>query len=97
MTLSRSDKRCIIDQESDVRTDTRGGPLSRRSLIRWLLGFSVVSMLGGVLTPVVGYRWPTARARSNQGGRTLVGAESDFSLNSGRVVPVNDEPVINAP
>jgi hypothetical protein len=66
----------------------------RRSLIRWLLGFSLVSTLGGVLTPVVGYLWPPARARSSEGGRTLVGAVSDFPLNSGTVVSVNDEPVI---
>jgi hypothetical protein len=72
-----------MDQESDVRTSTRGRPLPRRSLIRWLLGFSVVSTLGGVLTPVVGYLWPPARARSSEGGRTLVGAVSDFPLNSG--------------
>jgi cytochrome b6-f complex iron-sulfur subunit len=83
-----------MDQKSDVRTGTRGRPLPRRSAIRWLLGFSLVSTLGGVLTPVVGYLWPPARARSSEGGRTLVGTVSDFPLNSGTVVSVNDEPVI---
>jgi cytochrome b6-f complex iron-sulfur subunit len=83
-----------MGHKSDVRTGTRGRPLHRRSLIRWLLGFSVVSTLGGVLTPVVGYLWPPARARSSEGGRMLVGAVSDFPLNSGTVVSVNDEPVI---
>ena len=83
-----------MDQKSDVRTDTRGGPLPRRSVIRWLLGFSLVSTLGGVQTPVVGYLWPPVRARSSEGGRTLVGAVSDFPIDSGAVVSINDEPVI---
>ena len=68
--------------------------MTRRRLIRWLLGFSAISTLGGVLTPILGYLWPPARAHSSKGGRTLVGAVSDFPLNSGAVVPVNDEPVM---
>ena len=47
-----------------------------------------------MLTPVVGYLWPPARARSSEGRRTLVGTVSDLALNSGTVVPANDEPVI---
>ena len=69
-------------------------PITRRKLIGWLLGFSVLSTLGGVLTPIVGYLWPPLRAQSNKGERTLVGAVGDFPLNSGKVVSVNDEPVI---
>lgn len=69
--------------------------MSRRLFIRWLLGFSVVSTLGGVLTPIVGYLWPPARASSSgKGGRILVGTVDDFPLNSGKVVVSNDKPVI---
>lgn len=67
---------------------------TRRQVIGWLLGFSVVSTLGGVLTPIIGYLWPPARARTSKGGRTLVGMINDFPLNSGQVMSVNDEPVI---
>jgi cytochrome b6-f complex iron-sulfur subunit len=81
-----------------MKTDMPAGMdetrVSRRRLIRWLLGFSVASTLGGVLTPIVGYLWPPARAQSNKGERTLVGTANDFPLNSGKVLSVNDEPVI---
>ncbi len=83
-----------MDQDLKIQSVTDGTPVSRRSLIRWLLGFSVVGTLGGVLTPIVGYLWPPARAQSNKGERALMGPVSDFPVNSGKVTPVNDEPVI---
>ncbi len=81
-------EKCEAQSEMDKTSTTR------RSLIRWLLGLSVVSTLGGVLTPIIGYLWPPARAQSNRGERTLVGTLDDFPLNSGTVVSVNYEPVI---
>lgn len=78
-----------LDKQTEKET-----PLTRRRLIRWLLGFSVASTLGGVLTPIIGYLWPPARAQSSKGGRTLVGTVNDFPLNSGKVLSVNDEPAI---
>lgn len=84
-----------MDEKFERQTATNETPLTRRRLIGWLLGLSVVSTLGGVLIPVISYLWPsTVEARSGKGGRTLVGAVSDFPLNSGKVVSVNDEPVI---
>jgi cytochrome b6-f complex iron-sulfur subunit len=83
-----------VDQNFERQTTTDETSVTRRTLIRWLLGFSVVGTLGGVLTPIIGYLWPPARAQSNKGERTLVGAVSDFPVNSGKVTPVNDEPVI---
>jgi cytochrome b6-f complex iron-sulfur subunit len=83
-----------MDDKPEVFTSVPEKPITRRNFIRWLLGFSVLSTLGGVLTPIVGYLWPPLRAQSNKGERTLVGAVGDFPLNSGKVVSVNDEPVI---
>ncbi len=83
-----------MDKKFEMQTKIEAAEMTRRHLIRWLLGFSVVSTLGGVLTPIVSYLWPSARASSSEGGRTLVGEVSDFPLNSGTVVPVNDKPVI---
>jgi cytochrome b6-f complex iron-sulfur subunit len=83
-----------MDQKPEMQTGMDDTPITRRRLIQLLLGFSVVSTLGGVLTPVVGYLWPPARAQSNKGERTLVGTVDDFPVNSGMVVSVNDEPVI---
>ena len=83
-----------MDQKPEMQTSMDDTSMTRRRLIHWLLGFSVVSTLGGVLTPVLGYLWPPARAQSNKGERTLVGTVDDFPLNGGTVTPVNDEPVI---
>ncbi len=84
-----------MDEQFQLQTNSEEVQMSRRRFIRWLLGFSVVSTLGGVLTPIIGYLWPPARASgSGAGGRTLVGTVDDFPLNSGKVVAVNNEPVI---
>ena len=68
--------------------------VSRRRLITNLLGFSIVATLGGVLTPVIGYLWPPNRASQAGGGRVQVGTSADFPAGQGKVVPVNDQPVI---
>lgn len=84
-----------MDKQFERQTTIEEAQITRRRFIRWLLGFSVVSTLGGVLTPIIGYLWPPARAgSSSKGGRTWVGTMNDFPLNSGKVVTVNDEPVI---
>ena len=68
--------------------------VSRRRLITYLLGFSVVATLGGVLTPIAGYLWPPSRASVGGSGRVQVGTTADFPAGQGKVVPVNDKPVI---
>jgi cytochrome b6-f complex iron-sulfur subunit len=78
-----------------MQPETNQTRLTRRRFIGWLLGFSVISTLAGVLAPITGYLWPpVVAARGSEGGRTLVGTVNDFPLNSGKVVSVNDEPVI---
>jgi cytochrome b6-f complex iron-sulfur subunit len=67
---------------------------ARRRFLRWLLRFSVMSTLLGVATPVLSYLWPPAQAGGNSGGRVLVGAVTDFPVNTGKVVPVGNKPVI---
>lgn len=83
-----------MDQNNEKQSGLDEFRTSRRRFIHWLLGFSVVSTLGGVLTPIAGYLWPSAQDSGRKGGRTLVGAVADFPLNSGTVISVNDEPVI---
>ena len=68
--------------------------VSRRRVIGGLLGFSILATLGGVFTPIVGYLWPPSRASAGGGGRTEVGTTADFPVGQGKVVPVNDQPVI---
>jgi cytochrome b6-f complex iron-sulfur subunit len=71
-----------------------GATLGRRKLITYLLGFSVVATLGGVLTPVVGYLWPPRRMSTGGSGRVQVGSTADFPAGQGKVVPVSEKPVI---
>ena len=68
--------------------------IGRRRLLTYLLGFSVVATLGGVLTPILGYLWPPSRALVGEKGRVQVGTTTDFPAGQGKVVPVNDKPVI---
>ena len=69
-------------------------PMSRRRLISYLLGFSVVATLGGVLTPIIGYLWPPERVSGAEDSRVEVGSMLDFPVGQGKVVPVNNRPVI---
>lgn len=67
---------------------------TRRGLLKYLLGFSILGTLAGVLTPIVGYLWPPATTSSGEGGRTLVGTVDEFPVGVGKVVAVNNKPVI---
>lgn len=80
--------------QSDNLSGNQNVGISRRRLITGLLGFSIVATFGGVLTPIIGYLWPPSRASAGGGGRTDVGTTADFPTNQGKVVPVNDQPVI---
>jgi cytochrome b6-f complex iron-sulfur subunit len=71
-----------------------GPKLHRRQVVIYLLGFSVVATLGGVLTPIIGYLWPPTRASTGGSGRVEIGKTADFAAGQGKVIPVNDKPVI---
>jgi cytochrome b6-f complex iron-sulfur subunit len=66
----------------------------RRRLITALLGFSIAATIGGVLTPIIGYLWPPKRALGGSGERVEVGKAIEFPVGQGKVVSVNDKPVI---
>ncbi len=68
-------------------------PITRRRFIQFLLGFSVVSTIGGIVVPIISYLTPKG-ASVGYGGPTDVGKVEDFPLNSSNVVSVNDKPVI---
>jgi cytochrome b6-f complex iron-sulfur subunit len=68
-------------------------PITRRKSIQLLLGFSIVSTLGGIVGPIIAYLLPRS-ADTSTGGPVAVGKVEDFALGSGTVVSVNDKPVI---
>jgi len=80
--------------QPDGSPDTQGVKMGRRRLITYLLGFSVVATVAGVLTPIIGYLWPPSQAAAGEGGRVQVGTTADFPVGQGKVVPVNDKAVI---
>jgi cytochrome b6-f complex iron-sulfur subunit len=82
------------EYQSGNGSDYQTLAIGRRRLITTLLGFSVLATLGGVLTPIFGYLWPPKRAQNGTGGRVQVGIAVEFPLGQGKVVPVNDKPVI---
>lgn len=79
-------------EANEPGTDTSA--VGRRSFVRYLLGFSIVSTIVGVLTPIFGYLWPPARSAQLGGGRTLVGTLSEIPPGQAKVLPVNEKPVI---
>jgi len=78
---------------SEERKNRPGG-VPRRGFLKYALGFSFIATLAGVLTPIIGYLWPPARASSVTAERTLVGTVSELAPGQGKVVPVNNKPVI---
>jgi cytochrome b6-f complex iron-sulfur subunit len=82
------------DYQPDNASDNQSQTISRRRLITSLLGFSIVATVGGVLTPIIGYLWPPGRASGARGDRVEVGTAAEFPPNQGKVVPINDKPVI---
>ncbi len=68
-------------------------PITRRKSIQLLLGFSVVSTMGGIIGPIIAYLLPKS-ATTSAGAPVEVGKVEDFAPSSGTVVSVNDKPVI---
>ena len=66
----------------------------RRQFVRYLLGFSVVSTIAGVLTPIAGYLWPSLRRSQSGSGNVLIGSLLDIPSGLGKVVPVDNRPVV---
>lgn len=73
--------------------ETASVPVTRRSFIQFLLGFSIVSTVVGMLTPVVGYLLPKSAGASSS-GPVEVGKVEDFPAGQAKIVSVNDKPVM---
>jgi cytochrome b6-f complex iron-sulfur subunit len=68
--------------------------MGRRRFIRTLLGFSVVSTLAMVVTPIVGFLIPPRTAGAGAGGRVLAATTTDLPIGSGKVVAMGSKPVM---
>jgi cytochrome b6-f complex iron-sulfur subunit len=74
--------------------ESENKPIPRRSFLTILLGFSAVSTLVGIITPIIGYLLPPPSVSATGGGRVLVGTTKDIPPGQGKVVPVAGKPVI---
>ena len=78
---------------SQSLSDMTNTPMTRRGFLQFLLGFSVVSTVVGMLVPVIGYLLPKS-ANQSTGAPVDVGKAEDFGPNTGKIVSVNDKPVM---
>ena len=83
-----------MTKEQQANSSRLGADMGRRQFINYLLGFSILATMGGVLTPIIGYLWPPARSSSGGGGRVQVGSTAEVPVGQGKVVAVNNKPVM---
>ncbi len=62
--------------------DPAGRPMGRRRFIRMLLGFSALSTLAMVATPIIGFLIPPRTAGAGAGGRVLAATTDDLPIGS---------------
>ena len=67
---------------------------TRRRFLRYLVGFSAVSTIALVFTPVVAFLVPPKTSSTGAGGKTLVGTTADVPIGKGKVVPLGSKPTI---
>jgi cytochrome b6-f complex iron-sulfur subunit len=68
--------------------------MGRRRFIKVLLGFSLVSTLAMVVTPIAGFLIPPKSVGANAGGRVLAATTTDLPVGAGKVVAMGSKPVI---
>ena len=74
--------------------DPAGRPMGRRRFVRMLLGFSVLSTLAMVVTPIIGFLIPPRTEGAGAGGRTLAATTDDLPVGRAKVVAMGSSPVI---
>jgi len=70
------------------------GGFGRRRFVSWLLGFSVVSSLAMIVTPIIGFLIPSRTSSGAEGGRVLAGTLATLPVGSGAVVAVGSKPAV---
>lgn len=74
--------------------DPGGGQFPRRRFLAALAGFSVVSTLAMIATPIIGFLIPPRTSGAAAGGKVLVATMADIPPGQGKVVPVGSRPTI---
>jgi cytochrome b6-f complex iron-sulfur subunit len=87
-----SDPAAILEPQ-EASTPPASDP-GRRRFLKTLLGFSVVSTLSMVVTPIVGFLIPPRAQGGVAGGRFLAGTTDDIPPGQGKVVAMGNKPVV---
>jgi len=66
----------------------------RRSILKYLLTFSIVTTLGGVLTPIISYLWPPMRQTTVQGSRVRVASLKELEAAGGLITAVEGQAIV---
>ena len=83
-----------VPLEAGAPLDVVVRPVERRRFVKILLGFSVVSTLSMVITPIIGFLIPPKTDAGAAGGRLAVGTTDDIPIGQGKVVPMGNKPVV---
>ena len=82
------------EPEPDHDENLADQPWSRRRFVRLFMGFSIVSSIAMVLTPIVGFLIPAKTASGGAGGKVLAGTLDTLPPGAGTVVSVGSKPAI---
>ena len=85
--------RAAPDERAEPEETPRSGT-SRRRVLRWLGGLTIVSTAAMVLTPIAGFLVPTSGKGAGGGGKVLVGTTADIPAGAGKVVAMGSKPAI---
>jgi cytochrome b6-f complex iron-sulfur subunit len=78
----------------DSAIEQGGDRFPRRRFLGALAGFSIVSTLSMVATPILGFLIPPKSSAATAGGKIQVGTIADIPPGQGKVVPVGSRPTI---
>ena len=86
--MSTGDNETVLEPCEERKEPTR------RRVLKFLLGFSIISTFVGVFTPIFGYLIPPPAGSGSGGDRVLVGTLDDIPVGQGKIVPVGHKPVV---
>ena len=78
----------------EANGDADASPVPRRSFLKFLMSFSIVSSIAMTITPIVGFLAPSKAANAGSGGKVLAGTLDTLPVGKGAVVAVGSKPAI---
>jgi len=80
-----------MERTSSEQPESR---ITRRNVLKVLLGYSFVATMAGVLTPIIGYLWPPERREVGRAGRVRAASLAELQVTQGLVTAANDQAIV---